>query len=139
MSGNYSHIWMAGEPTKEITIDRISNSGNPVAAERHNGKAIHVPGREPGDRLLVRLEDVGGHYRAVVVDRYETAIPQQQTSQPATPSGSSNGDTPNLLELGEKLCGDEPLTLEQRHSESKLAPREYPGKEKRKTTATRHD
>lgn len=127
---------MANNPTKEITVDRISNSGNAIAAETHNGKAIHVPGRHPGDRLLVRLEDAGGYYRATVVDRYETAV----TSQTASPSGpSGSGASPDLLQLGEKLCGDEPLSIEQRHSDSKLAPAEYPGKEKRENIATRHD
>lgn len=127
---------MAGRNTKEVTVDRVSNSGNPIAAEKHNGKAIHVPGRHPGDRLLVRLEDVGGYYKATVMDRYETAV-TPQTSNPSNPSGG--GATPELLRLGEKLCGDKPLTIEQRHSDSKLGPREYPGKEKRKTIATRHD
>ena len=124
--------------TKEVTIDRISNSGNPIASETHNGKTIHVPARRPGDRLLVRLEDAGGYYEATVVDRYETAI-TPQTSGPSTRSQSDTDETPDLLELGEKLCGDASLTIEQRHSESKLAPREYPGTEKRKTIATRHD
>lgn len=126
----------ANDATKDVTVDRISNNGNPVAAETHNGQAIHVPGREPGDRLLVRLEEAGGYYRATVVDRYETAV----TTQTSTPSGPpSSGASSALLELGKKLCGDREISIEQRHSDSSLGPAEYPGKDKRKTIATRHD
>lgn len=80
-------------------LDRVSNSGNPIATETHNDKSIHVPGRRPGDRLLVRLDDAGGYYEATVVDRYETAV-TPRTSTPSTANSTDTDETTDLLQLG---------------------------------------
>lgn len=40
--------------TIEVTIDRISNAGNPIA--RHQGIDVHVSGGIPGERYEVKLE-----------------------------------------------------------------------------------
>lgn len=122
---------MAPDTTQTVTVDRISNNGNPVTASEYKGKTIHVPPGVPGETLDVRLVDKGGYWRATVVDRgkrNETG-PQQPTQA---------GASKPLLELGSELC-DESLTIEQRETNSSLAPAEYPGKDHRTEIAQRHD
>lgn len=122
---------MTSKPTQTVTVDRISNNGNPVAASRYKGKVIHVPAGVPGQTLDVRLVDKGGYWRAYVVDRSERNKTGPQQPQQA-------GASKPLLELGAEYC-DEPLTIEQRETSSDLNPGEYPGTEHRKEIAQRHD
>jgi tRNA/tmRNA/rRNA uracil-C5-methylase (TrmA/RlmC/RlmD family) len=122
---------MVSGPTQTITVDRISNSGNPVAASEYNGKTIHVPAGVPGETLDVRLVDKGGYWRATVVDRGKRN--RTGTQQPAQAGASEP-----LLELGAELC-DETLTIQQRETTSNLGPAEYPGKDHRSEIAQRHD
>lgn len=126
---------MANRPTRTISVDRISNSGNPVAESRHRGKIIHVPAGNPGDELEVRLVDKGSHYLAQVIDPTTGSTPQAPRTNPRTPADES----PDLAHIAEKYCGDQALPVETRHSESDLKPNEYPGSEKRQTIAQRHD
>lgn len=125
---------MVSSPTKEVTIDRISNNGNPIAQETHNGKTIHVPSGLRGETYEVRLIDRGSYVVADLVHK-ETGL----RSRGATgPSGGSGNDV--ILELGKELIGDEPLTMEQRESTDKsLDPGEYPGKDHRTEIASRYD
>lgn len=130
---------MASESTKTVTVDRISNSGNPVAEQTHNGKVIHVPAGLTGETYEVRLEDRGGYFIAQLVHEQAGARPQQLEglSGPTGPSGSNSG----LHELGKELIGeDTQLTMEQRDcSGTRLEPNEYPGKGHRSEIASRHD
>jgi tRNA/tmRNA/rRNA uracil-C5-methylase (TrmA/RlmC/RlmD family) len=41
----------------QVTIDRISNSGNPIAAQKHEGSDIHVPGALEGETVFIKLKD----------------------------------------------------------------------------------
>lgn len=43
----------------EVTVDRISNSGNPIA--EHQGDDVHVPGGNPSETYRVELYSKGSH------------------------------------------------------------------------------
>jgi predicted RNA-binding protein with TRAM domain len=43
----------------EVTVDRVSNSGNPIA--KHQGDHVHVPGGNPGETYRVELYSEGSH------------------------------------------------------------------------------
>jgi len=126
---------MVSDPTQEITVDRVSNNGNPIAKERHNGKTIHVPSGLEGESYEVRLQDKGSYIVAHLVHK-EAGARVQTTSSPSGPSGGKDV----ILELGEKLIGDETMTIEQREcSDNRLNAAEYPGKDHRSEIASRHD
>lgn len=44
----------------EISVDRVSNSGNPIGT--HRGIHIHVPDGEPGETYEVRLDAQSGYF-----------------------------------------------------------------------------
>ena len=126
---------MGTDTTRTVTVDRISNNGNPIARETHNGKTIHVPSGLTGKTYDVRLDDRGSYVVARLVHEQSGARTQQPTSPPA-PSASSQG----LLELGKDLIGDETITMEQREcSDNRLDAGEYPGQSHRSEIASRHD
>lgn len=126
---------MVSNSVQTVTVDRISNNGNPIAKETHNGKTIHVPSGLEGKTYEVRLQDRGSYTVATLVHQ-ESGV---RTRKPIGPSGPS-GRNSNLLELGKKLIGDESLTMEQREcSDTSLGPAEYPGKDHRSKIAFRHD
>ena len=76
---------MAHSSTATITVDRISNSGNTIAAQQRSGKTIHVPAGEVGETYDVRLVDRGGYFEARLVDRTAETTPRQPTiSRPDT-------------------------------------------------------
>lgn len=62
-----------------VAVERVSNSGNPIAREKVNGKAIHVPAGAVGETYEVRLIDKGGYFVAKLVD-------QTKETQPRSPS-----------------------------------------------------
>ena len=110
----------------------MSNSGNPIAAQKKDGKDIHVPAGVPGKTLEVCLRDAGSHWEARVADRSKRA--QAQTA--STRAGG------HQLDVGEDIMTeifDKPLKRKKRETKSKLAPREYPGKDHRNTVSHRHD
>ena len=73
-----------------VTVDRISNSGNPIAQQQHAGKSIHVPAGDIGDTLEVQLIDKGGYFIARLVDRADEVEPRQPSvSSTATVSDSA--------------------------------------------------
>lgn len=79
---------MVGTPSTTVTVDRISNSGNAIA-EQQASKAIHVPVKDVGTTLEVKLVDQGSHFEARVVNR---AIEAHARPPSATP------DTSDLLD-----------------------------------------
>lgn len=126
---------MVANSTKEVTVDRVSNSGNPIAKETHQGKTIHVPSGLKGETYEVRLRDRGSFVEASLVHR-ESGARAQRTVEPSGKTGSSK----TLLDLGKELIGKESLTMEQREcSDNRLNSAEYPGKEHRSEIASRHD
>ena len=75
---------MANAPIQTVTIDRVSNSGNAIAQQRHAGKTIHVPAGEIGETYDVRLVDKGGYFVAKLVDRTDEVQPRQPGIAPDT-------------------------------------------------------
>lgn len=126
---------MVSDPMQTVTVDRVSNNGNPIAEEAYNGKTIHVPSGLEGETYEVRLQDQGSYVVARLVHK-ETGARAQGPTGPSGPSGKNEG----ILKLGEELIGDETLTMEQREcSDNRLNAAEYPGKDHRTEIATRHD
>jgi|APHM01.1.fsa_nt_gi hypothetical protein len=76
---------MVTSDTETVTVDRISNSGNPIAQQQVGGKTIHVPAGDVGETLEVELVDSGGYFIAQLVNR-------ANESQPRQPSISSSPD-----------------------------------------------
>jgi len=59
---------MVDEVVREVTIDRISNRGNPIAAEKYSGRHIIVDGGRPGDTLEVKLTEQLGALIGKIVE-----------------------------------------------------------------------
>lgn len=116
-----------------MTVDRISNSGNPIADQSHNGKDIHVPAGDPGDILKLRLIDNGAYYRAEVVNTVSGSERSHTRVNPTTPAK----DSPRLSDIADDLC-DEMLPIATRHDsgDSSLGPNEYPDKNHRSEIAS---
>ena len=128
---------MAQQPTQTVTVDRISNSGNPIANQSYRGKEIHVPAGDPGDVLEVRLTERKGYYSARVVNTATAGASDggsKPHANPPTPARSS----PDLKQIADELC-DQMLPIETREDSSDLGPNQYPGSEHRSTIASRHD
>lgn len=68
---------MVGPSQQTVTVDRISNSGNPLAEQQRAGKTIHIPAGEVGETYDVRLVDEGSHYEARLVDQTTETQPRQ--------------------------------------------------------------
>lgn len=92
---------MVATPTQSVTIDRISNAGNAIAHQRHNGKTVHVPAGEVGQTYGVRLVDQGAYFEARLVNRTEETQPRQP------------GIGPDTSEIGRDLLES---TRDQSHS-----------------------
>ncbi|RRJ27584.1 hypothetical protein EIK79_17600 [Halocatena pleomorpha] len=75
---------MVATPTQSVTIDRISNAGNAIAQQQHDGKTVHVPAGEVGQTYDVRLVDQGGYFEARLVDKTEETQPRQPRIGPDT-------------------------------------------------------
>lgn len=75
---------MVDTPTQTVTVNRVSNSGNPIAQQQQAGKTIHVPAGEVGDTYEVRLTDKGGYFVAELVDRTDAVQPRQPSVGPDT-------------------------------------------------------
>lgn len=122
------------QPTQTVTVERVSGNGNPIAAQKKNGKHIHIPAGVPGNTLEVQLEDAGSHWIARVVDRSKRT--EVQKPRGATDSGST-------LNIGEDFMQEtfeEPLTIEQRNATgTELNGNEYPGRDHRNDISHRHD
>ena len=52
----------AWKERKTVTIDRISESGNPIAETKHHDKHVHVPGANPGETVEVLIEEDHGNF-----------------------------------------------------------------------------
>ena len=52
----------AWKERKTVTIDRISQSGNPIVETKHHGKHVHVPGANPGETVEVLIEEDHGNF-----------------------------------------------------------------------------
>lgn len=63
----------------EVTIDRISSVGNPLAKKRHNGIVIRVPDGEVGETYEVVIESVRGTYAVARVVPEGTAPSEEST------------------------------------------------------------
>lgn len=126
---------MVTNPTRTVTVDRISNNGNPIARETHGGKTIHVPSGLEGESYEVRLHDSGSYVEARLVHR-EDGLRTREPLEGTGPTPRSD----SLHDIALQLIGDDPVTMEQREcSDNRLAPREYPGKSHRSEIASRHD
>lgn len=44
----------------EVTIDRVSNAGNPIA--EYKGKHVHIQGAKPGQTVTVEITDASSNY-----------------------------------------------------------------------------
>lgn len=66
-----------------VAVERVSNSGNPIAREKAKGKAIHVPAGEIGETYEVRLIDKGGYFVAKLVDRTKETQPRSPSIGPS--------------------------------------------------------
>lgn len=75
---------MEGPSVQTVTVDRISNSGNAIAQQQHAGKTIHVPVKEVGTTLEVRLVDRGGYFEAELIDSTSEVHPRQPSAIPDT-------------------------------------------------------
>jgi len=96
---------MALDSPQTVTVDRISNSGNAIAQQRHAGKSIHVPVKEVGATLEVRLVDKGSHFEARLVDRAEETQPRQPSAMPDTSDLVSSGDSSHSYEVRSSPAG----------------------------------
>lgn len=112
--------YVVAHPTKTVTVDRISNSGNAIAKDRVQGKVVHAPVRDVGETLEVKLIDRGSHFEAKLVDRTEETQPRQPSLSP---------DTSDMLDSGSK----ESHSFEVRPRLTKHAP----GKERRSKMSSR--
>jgi hypothetical protein len=53
-----------------ISVDRVSNRGNPIAKESYEGKEIHVPDASEDDTVVVELFDCGSYVVGKTVKQY---------------------------------------------------------------------
>jgi uncharacterized C2H2 Zn-finger protein/predicted RNA-binding protein with TRAM domain len=54
-----------------VSIDRISNKGNPIAEESYEGREIHVPDANEGDTVVVELSDHGSYVVGKTVKEHD--------------------------------------------------------------------
>lgn len=54
----------------QISVDRVSNKGNPIAEESYEGKEIHVPDASEGDTVVVELSDRGSYVVGKIIKGY---------------------------------------------------------------------
>jgi hypothetical protein len=55
----------------QVSIDRISNKGNPIAEESYEGREIHVPDANEGDTVVVELSDHGSYVVGKTVKEHD--------------------------------------------------------------------
>ena len=67
---------------KTVTIDRISESGNPIAETKHRDKHIHVPGARPGDTIEIAIEeDHGSFFKGFMIGPDGMSTREQEKEQ----------------------------------------------------------
>lgn len=142
-------------PPRKVTIDRISNAGNPVAKENYQGQCVHVFGAKPGEQVIVELRPKGSHYIGEIVDPTEDQrkLAKQQKkakgNDPSSGSGTSVGaalrfmskKTRSLREIGARLPGPIVETQDPAGTQGRNAGRgeKDDGRDKRKEVVHKYD
>lgn len=68
----------------EVTVDRISSSGNPIARAKAQRKHVHVPDGKPGETYVIKLYYTGSYYvgiRAGLSDTRKEEIKNEYESK----------------------------------------------------------
>lgn len=89
-----------GVDTTQVTVDRVSNNGNPIAQEQVDGRVIQIPAGAVGETYEVRLIDQGGYFEAELVNRIEEAHPRTPSISSGEFVDVSKGRQKNSHEFG---------------------------------------